>query len=41
MKYNINSDDYFDIAKKYLLNDVKELLDLLKKTKNNISINII
>ncbi|CAD8198362.1 unnamed protein product [Paramecium pentaurelia] len=29
-KYTGNQDDYFEIAKKYLLNDVKELLDLLK-----------
>ncbi|CAD8124635.1 unnamed protein product [Paramecium sonneborni] len=30
MKYTGNQDDYFEIAKKYLLNDVKELLDTLR-----------
>ncbi|CAK81273.1 unnamed protein product (macronuclear) [Paramecium tetraurelia] len=30
IKYTGNQDDYFEIAKKYLLNDVKDLLDILK-----------
>lgn len=42
MKYTGNQDDYFEIAKKHLLTDVKDLLETLKNyNKDNLKPNII